>query len=90
MEEGRLEEFSHLHLGFSLCLRPGEKASLCLGDLVRPGAGCADYGIVLCPRPRKVMTKVRAFDEALTLDDKRAQWLGPALGRYREKRRHAL
>ncbi len=90
LDEGRIEEFLHLHLGFSLYLRPGENAGLCLGDVVKPGAGCKDFGILLCPHERKVMTKVRTFDEALTLDDARAPWLGPALGRHCARRRHVL
>ena len=55
-----------------------------------PGAGCHDWGILLCPHESGVLTKVKTFDEALTLDDSRAPWLGGALGAHRERRIRAL
>lgn len=79
---------------FSTICRPGEVARLCIGDLICPVAGAtlemARYTIFLSPFERGVPTKTRSFDEAIVLDDTRAEWLGPAMAKHVLNRKRQL
>jgi len=87
VREGRFETAVYLQLGFSAYLRPGENSGLRIGDAVAPGAGSAHWSLLLSPFIREKPTKTGGFDEAISLEDARAPWLGQLLQKQVLKRR---
>ena len=80
-------------LRFRALFRPSEAAGLAVGDVIQPVAGegvLGQWSLLLAPFERGVSTKTQHFDEAISLADSRAPWLGPLLGRLKARRRRQL
>eukprot|EP00930_Biecheleria_cincta_P053049 TRINITY_DN38396_c0_g1_i1.p2 TRINITY_DN38396_c0_g1~~TRINITY_DN38396_c0_g1_i1.p2 ORF type:complete len:477 (+),score=104.97 TRINITY_DN38396_c0_g1_i1:122-1552(+) len=92
--QGLSDQRLYVLAGFSTYMRPSENSGLAIGDIlppVRQTDARADspvgmWTILLRPFEKEVLTKTKGFDEAISLDDARMTFLGPALGRVAARR----
>ncbi len=90
--EDKVEMALWCHLGFSAYLRPSENCSIQIGCVIAPVGNATvenfkKHSILLRPFEAEIPTKVGQFDDAVILDDSRAEWLGPRLGQLAARRK---
>ena len=94
LQRGRRDQALWVQIALSTYLRPGEMMGLKVGDLIPPMNGgpqeARSWSLFIAPFERETLTKTRGFDEAITLGDPRAPWLGRALEKLQQKRRTEL
>jgi len=89
-EKGKKEMALWVLLNFSTYLRPGETCRLKCKDVIAPVKGSEGpmtlWTLLISPFEGLIPTKTNSFDEAISLDDKRLAFLGPALGKLADKK----
>jgi len=89
-EKNKKEMALWVLLNFSTYLRPGENCRLRCKDVIAPVRGSEGpmtrWTLMISPFEGLIPTKTNTFDEAISLDDDRLPFLGPALGRLAERK----